>query len=138
VVDAQFDPPQRLRVRSCLQQPLDPQVHMLPVAQNLIQPRPCKYRPQPLFRKRRKPLVIAVEQPGKIRIEQPVVRQELAQNKRLEEPGRMRQVPLGRRGLRVPRTPGRSLCSICIPPNGFFPRTLTHASIQWSNVSGRL
>ena len=101
VVHAQFNPPQRLCFRTRLQQPLNSLIHMLSVTQNLIQPRPRKHSPQSLLRKRRKPLVIAVEQPWKILIEQPISRQELPQHKRLEKPCRMRQVPFGWRGLRA-------------------------------------
>ena len=69
---------------------------MLAITQNLFQPGPRKRSPQPLFRKCRKALVVAVEEPGKIRIEEPIAGQKLAQNKRLKEPGGVRQVPLGR------------------------------------------
>jgi len=44
-------------------------------------------------------LVIAVEEPGEVGIEDPVAGQVLAQDKGLEEPGGVGQVPLGRRSL---------------------------------------
>src|ERR1039458_1070430 len=44
-------------------------------------------------------LVIAVEEPGEIRVEQPVAGHEFAEDERLKEPCGVGKVPLGRRGL---------------------------------------
>src|SRR5208337_1068411 len=95
VVRAQLDPPQSLRLRPLLKEPLHRRIHVLAVAQNLVEPRPRKRRPQSFFRKCGKALVIAVEEPRKIRVEDPVPGQKLPQHERLEKPRGVGQVPLG-------------------------------------------
>jgi len=75
VVHSKLDAAQRLRFRLPLQQALYCSIYMLAVAQNLIEPRPRKRRPQPFLGKCRETLVIAIEEPRKVCVEDPVIGQ---------------------------------------------------------------
>src|SRR5208282_4987384 len=100
VVHAQFDPAQGLGMGIIFEQPLQMEIDMLAKAENLIEGRSRERRAQALLGKCRKTLVIAVEQPMKIRIEGLVSGQKLTQNEGLKEPGGMGKMPLGGRGFR--------------------------------------
>src|SRR5579859_2109636 len=102
MMEAQLDPPQRFlrnADRPAFQQPIHRRIHMFAITQNFPQSRPRKGTPQALVRKFCKALVVAVEEPRKVGVEDPVARYKFAQHERLEEPRRMGNVPLGWRGF---------------------------------------
>src|SRR5579859_4375484 len=88
MMEAQLDPPQRFlrnADRPAFQQPIHRRIHMFAITQNFPQSRPRKGTPQALVRKFCKALVVAVEEPRKVGVEDPVARYKFAQHERLEE-----------------------------------------------------
>jgi hypothetical protein len=75
-------------------------IHVMPVRQDLIRRRPRKRSTQLLLRLRRNRVVVAVEEPDKVRMKRPVSRHKFPQHKRLKKPGCVRQVPFGWTGVR--------------------------------------
>src|SRR5215831_9783565 len=61
VICTQFDPLQSFRISIALEQALNGLVHVFPIAQNLVERRAGKRRPETLFGESGKALVIAVE-----------------------------------------------------------------------------
>ena len=71
------------------EQLLERRVHMRSVLENLFQTGPRERRAQLLGGLRGNPVVVAVEQPQKVRVKRPVAGEELAEEKRLKEPRRV-------------------------------------------------
>src|ERR1039457_210379 len=86
MVDAQFDPLDRFRIGFLLQQTFNSLIDVSAEGEDFLQRRSGKRGAQALFRKRCEALVIAVEQPRKIRIEEAISGLKLTQNEGLKEP----------------------------------------------------
>src|SRR5580658_10757964 len=100
VVGAELDAAQRFRIWIALKQLLDRGIDVLAVTENLGERRTRKRGAQLLvgdrfFWERRKTFVIAIEEPGKIGVEDLVSGKKLAQDKGLEEPSGVGEVPFG-------------------------------------------
>jgi len=89
VIDAKFEPRKNLGDGVFFEQLLDCGVDMSSIAEDFVEAGTGKRGPQTLFRKGRKTLVVAVEEPWKILIEEAIAGQELPQNEGLKEPGGM-------------------------------------------------
>ena len=86
VVRAELDALERLGIGIAVEQALDRFINVLAVAQDFVEPRTRKRRAQAFLGEGRETLVITVEEPGKVWMEDPVAGQKFAQNEGLEEP----------------------------------------------------
>src|ERR1035438_683634 len=91
VIHAELDALERFVARfyvlDVLQQPLDALVDVCPIAQNFIDAGARKRGPEALLREGGEALVIAIEEPGEIFVEEAVAGKELTQNEGLKELG---------------------------------------------------
>ena len=99
VVYAQLDAARRFFGYGLRLEAIDRFLHMCAICEDRVERWTREGRAQLLVRLDRDIVVIAVEQPEKIRIVGAIAGQVFAQDERLEEPGGVGQVPLGGTGL---------------------------------------
>ena len=99
VMEAEHDPLRHFLWRIGGQQALNPFLHVLAVLQDGFHRRPGEGSAQFLFRLVGYGVVVAIEQPAKVGMKLAVAGKKFPQQKCLEKPCGVRQVPLGRARL---------------------------------------
>ena len=88
------------RRRQVVERPCDRGVDMGAIGANVVKRRPAQQPARRPRNPRALGLVIAVVEEGEARVEGTVAGNEVAQDEGLEEPGRVREMPFGRRSVR--------------------------------------
>jgi len=100
MIDAEFDAAKSFSICVGLKQAFEVAIDVVAVAEDLFKSGTGEGGAQLLFRERRKPFVVTIEEPGEVPVEKPIAREEGDEDEGLKEPGCVGEVPLGGRSVR--------------------------------------